>query len=142
MSAEISTITELPKEIIAEVKTQAQPATKDGIVNQLVGFAIGVPLSMFYDYLYNLMASKVITNEIARDVIKVVMPLGIGVAVHVAKVPFGNLIAGTAYAVALISLGKIVYTRVKGLFGKTTEGVSEGVEILSVNGTNEGWGVQ
>ena len=97
---------------------------------------------MFYDWLYDLMAKKVITNEIARDVIKVVMPLAIGIVVHVAKIPFGNYIAGTAYAVAIISLAKIIYTRVKGLVGKTAEAgtTSEDIEIIAVNASK--WGVQ
>ena len=143
MSAEMKTLTDLPKEIADEVKAQAQPATKEGIVNQLVGFAIGVPLSMFYDWLYDLMASKVITNEIAKDVIKVVMPLGIGVAVHVAKVPFGNYIAGTAYAVAIISLAKIVYSRVKGLIGTKQVGdVPKRPEGYVGDAPIEIWGVQ
>jgi len=117
MSAELKTITELPKEIASKVKSEAKPATKDGIVSQAVGFAIGIPVSMLYDWLYEQIAEKAITNEIARDILKVAMPLGFGVAVHVSKVPFGNYIAGTGYAVALISLGKIVYNRVKGLLG-------------------------
>ena len=145
-TAEIKTLTDLPKEIVAEVKAQATPATSSGIVSQAVGFAVGIPVSLMYDWLYDLMASKVITNEIARDILKVAMPLGIAVAVHIAKIPFGNYIAGTGYAVALISLGKIVYTRVKVMLGAigaekgdVAMPVANGIEII---GVNSDWGVQ
>jgi len=122
MSAEavVKDLTKLPADLGKEIKLQAKPATKSGVLNQAVGFAVGIPVSMLYDYLYGLMSEKLITNEIARDIIKVAMPLAIGVVVQVAKVPFGNIIAGTGYAVALISLAKIIYYRVKGLTGAAT----------------------
>jgi len=140
MSAEITTLTDLPKEIVAEVKEQAKPATKQGIVNQVVGFGIGVPLAILYDKLYNLVAAKAITNEIARDIIKVALPLGIGLGVHVSKIPFGNIIAGTGYCVALISAGKILYTRIKGLLGKTVK-TDVNIEVDDLEGVKL-WGVQ
>ena len=146
MSAVIKTVTDLPKEIVAEVKEQAKPATTSGITSQVVGFAVGIPLSMLYDWLYNMVASKAITNEIARDIIKVAMPLTIGLAVHVAKVPFGNLIAGTGYAIALISAGRIIYTRVKGLLGigKTAQvgDVPKSSDMTDAEAEASIWGVQ
>ena len=137
MSAEISTITDLPKEIVAEVKEQAKPATTSGITSQLVGFAIGVPLSMLYDWLYSAVASKYITNEIARDVLKVAMPLGIGLTVHIAKIPYGNYLAGTAYAIAIVSAGRILYSRIKGLLGKANES-----DMTDDEAEKTIWGVQ
>jgi len=139
MSAEITTLKDLPKEIVSEVKSQAQPASKSGISAQIVGFVAGMPLSMLYDWLYNLVASKAITNEIARDIIKVVLPLSVGIGVQVAKVPFGNLIAGTGYGIAIISLGRILYRRFKGVFGvKTTDDST----MSSKEAEEFVWGVQ
>ena len=140
MSAEIKTITELPKKVIAEVKSEAKPATSEGIVNQAVGFAIGIPISMFYDWIFELVASKAITNDIARDIIKIAMPLGIGVSAHVAKIPFGNYIAGTGYAVAAISAGRILYSRIKGMLGAKTE--TEGFTGSAILDNLKLWGVQ
>ncbi|MHA1292223.1 MAG: hypothetical protein ACTSQJ_06095 [Promethearchaeota archaeon] len=141
MSAEVvvKDLTKLPANLVKEVKTEAKPATKDGVLNHAVGFMIGVPISMLYDYLYELMSDKLITNEIARDIIKVAMPLGIGVIVQVAKVPFGSIIAGTGYAVAIISAVRIIYNRIKGLTGVPQKDTS-GVTILDEN--TELWGVQ
>lgn len=139
MSAEIKTITELPKGVVSELKDQAKPATKSGIINQAVGFAVGVPISMFYDWIYEMVAAKAITNDIARDLIKIAVPLSIGVVVHIAKIPYGNYIAGTGYAVALITAGRIIYSRIKGTLGKdsaTTE-----MPILD-NLTTTPWGTQ
>lgn len=141
MSAEvvIKDLTNVPKDIINEIKDEVKPATKDGVINQAVGFMIGVPISMLYDYLYGLMSEKLITNDIARDIIKVAMPLGIAVVVQVAKLPFGNIIAGTGYAVAIISAARIIYNRVKGLAGKPKTDAN-GATILGKE--TELWGIQ
>lgn len=141
MSAEvvIKDLTELPKDLINEIKSEAKPATKDGVLNHAVGFMIGVPLSMLYDYLYDLMSEKLITNEIARDILKVAMPLGIGVVVQVAKIPYGSIIAGTGYAIAIISACRIIYNRVKGLVGVAKTDIN-GATILDK--ATELWGVQ
>jgi hypothetical protein len=144
MSAEVvvKDLTELPKNIITEVKSQAKPATKDGVVNQAVGFALGIPISMLYDYLYELVAEKAITNDIARDVLKVAIPLGIGVVVQIAKVPYGNIIAGTGYGVAIITLFRIAYKRIKGLLGKGTGTADTGATGAPILEKWSLWGVQ
>ena len=103
MSVELSTITELPKNIVNNIKDEATtPASKEGITNQVVGFALGIPISMFYDWLYEMVASKVITNVLARQVLKVAIPLGTGLVFQFAKLPFGNIVAGTGYAISVI----------------------------------------
>ena len=139
MSAIVNTVTDIPKTLVSEVKKEVQPATKEGVASQAIGFALGIPVSMFYDWLYDLVSAKVITNAIARDVLKVAMPLGVGVVVQVAKLPFGNIIAGTGYGVALISLFKILYNRffkgIKGAVAVKTEPVLNDSEITL-------WGVQ
>jgi len=146
MSAQavVKDLTKLPTDIAKEVKTQAAPATKSGVLNQAVGFAIGIPISMLYDYLYGLMSAKLITNDIARDIIKVAMPLGIGIVVQVAKIPFGNIIAGTGYAIALISGARIIYNRVKGLLGKTAQvgDVPKTSDMTDIEAEQTVWGVQ
>jgi len=143
-TAVVKDLTKLPIDVVKEVKAQATPATKSGVLNQAVGFAIGVPISMLYDYLYSLMSQKLITNDIARDIIKVAMPLGIGIVVQVAKVPFGNIIAGTGYAIALISAGRIIYNRVKGLLGKSTQvgDVPKTSDMTDIEAELTVWGVQ
>ncbi|GAH57641.1 unnamed protein product [marine sediment metagenome] len=142
MSAEVvvKDITEIPKNIVKEIESEAKPATKEGVMNHAVGFMIGVPASMLYDYLYELMSEKLITNEFARDLIKVAMPLGIAVVVQVAKVPFGSVIAGTGYAIAVITAARIIYNRIKGYATKEND---EGVATPAVLDSNTRlWGVQ
>lgn len=145
MSAEISTITELPKNIVDKVKTEATTApTKEGITNQVVGFALGIPISMFYDWLYEMVAAKVITNVIARHVLKVVSPLAVGLVFQFAKLPFGNIIAGTGYAVAIISASKILYGYIKGKLDKGTPAKAAIVDKTTGHELeiDKNWGVQ
>jgi len=126
MSAVVETITDLPKNIAAEVKKEATTApTKEGITNQVVGFALGVPIAMFYDWLYEMLAAKVITNVMARNVLKVAAPLGVGLVFQFAKIPFGNIVAGTGYAVAILSAVKMIYTFIKEKLGKSTADTAE-----------------
>lgn len=141
MSAEIKTLTKLPEAVVSEVKSQAKPATESGVVSQAVGFAVGIPLSMFYDWIYELVAEKAITNDIARDLIKIAVPLGIGVVVHFAKLPFGNYIAGTGYAIALITAGRIIYYRIKGYIDEPAA-TGATATTNSTNTESDQWGVQ
>ena len=142
MSAEISNVASLPAQVVNEVKNQAKPATKDGIVQQVVGFGLGIPISMFYDWLFDLVASKVIDNATARNILKVALPFGVGVIVHVSKIPFGNLLAGTAYSIGIISLVKLGIAFIKGKLGKTTEETAYAVNENVYEAEVINWGVQ
>jgi len=144
-AAEISTITELPKNIVDKVKSEATTApTKEGITNQVVGFALGIPISMFYDWLYEMVAAKVITNVIARHILKIATPLAVGLVFQFTKLPFGNIIAGTGYAVAIISAGKILYEYIKEKLGKGTSDKAAIIDKTTGNETevSSEWGVQ
>jgi len=144
MSAEIKQVMEVPKQVLSEVKTQAKPASTSGVVNQAVGFAVGIPISMFYDWIYELVAAKAITNDMARDAIKVAIPLSIAVVAHVAKIPYGNYIAGTGYAIAAITAGRIIYARIKGYLGKEKDEGATGTatNLTQANLSTKPWGVQ
>ncbi|KKM87850.1 hypothetical protein LCGC14_1264740 [marine sediment metagenome] len=133
-----SEIKNTAKEVVDEIKEIAKPATKEGIATNMVGYVLSIPLSYAYDFLYNLLAKKFITNQIASDVLKVVIPAGVGAVFQFGKLPLGNVIAGTGYGIALMSVIKIIITRVKGrkTTTDTAELAKEGVRIHRL------WGVE
>lgn len=142
MSAIVQDVVNLPKDVITEVKDQVQPASKSGIISQAVGFALGIPVSMFYDWLYEMVASRIITNEMARKILKIVLPLGVGVAIHISKLPFGNILAGTAYGVAIVSAIRMLIDWIKVRFGKKSAPTDAYAETAQNDQEISLWGVQ
>ena len=128
------------KEITETLKEQTKPADTKGISTQFVGYVFSIPLSYAYDFLYNLVAKKVITNQLASDILKVIIPASVGGVFHFAKLPLGNIIAGTGYGIALLSGIKILIARFKGK--KTTE-TSDSKTDLQLNGIPARlWGIE
>lgn len=105
------------KAVVDELKDIPKPATKEGIATNLVGYILSIPLSYAYDFVYNLVSKKVITNEIVSDILKVALPAGVGAIFHFGKLPAGNIVAGSGYGIALLSLIKIIIARIKGVKG-------------------------
>ena len=125
--------------VVSELKDIAEKPTKEGIATNFVGYLVSIPLSFAYDFLYNLVAKKFITNQIASDIIKVITPVGVGAVFQFGKLPAGNIVAGVGYGIGIVSLIRVIISRVKGLkTAKTTTATGEGIipKITSL------WGVE
>jgi len=121
-----------------KLKEVAQPATEAGIATQFVGYTLSIPLSYGYDFVYSLVAKKLITNQLARAIIKILLPAGIGAAFHFGKLPGGNIVAGTGYGIAIVSAIKLLIAKFGGGFKtlKTKVATEEGLVIDSE------WGIE
>jgi len=135
-----SEVKQTPKAIVDELKDIAKPATKSGIATNMVGYVLSIPLSYAYDYLYSIVANK-FGNNIASDVIKILLPAGVGAVFQFGKLPAGNIVAGVGYGIALLSVIKLIIRKIKGL--KTPSAIPK-TDTIVVNGTEvEGeWGVE
>ena len=143
MSVDVgSEIKSTAKVVVDEIKDIAKPATKSGIATNLVGYVLSIPLSYAYDYIYGLVAKKFITNELASDILKILLPAGVGAVFQFGKLPAGNIVAGTGYGIALLSIIKLIIRKIKGTTTKTTSAIK--TDSIIVNGTEvKGvWGVQ
>ena len=87
----------------------------------------------------NLVAKKFITNQIASDIIKVITPVGVGAVFQFGKLPAGNIVAGVGYGIGIVSLIKVIISRVKGkrVKGETTTTATAGETII-----NSLWGIE
>jgi hypothetical protein len=127
----------------AEIATKTKEAvmssaTTSGVATNFVGFVLSIPLSFAYDFVYDLLSKKVITNQMASDALKVLLPAGIGAVFQFGKLPGGNIVAGTGYGIALLSLFKIVIERLKGVkTGTKTKAVPEA--LTEIKGL---WGLE
>lgn len=135
---------EVVKAITKKTKEVAKPASKEGIATNFIGYLIAIPLSFFYDFVYNLVAKKFIENKIATDVIRIALPATVGLIFHVGKLPVGDQVAGVGYGIAVISAVRVVAERLKlgGLFTKKKDVVKAGaVEAQGLNIMTL-WGVE
>lgn len=125
-----------------EITDLPEKPTKEGIASNFVGYVASVPVSFFYDWVYGLVAEKLITNVVAQDIIKIALPCAIGGVFQFGKIPFGNIVAGLGYGIGAISAIKILINRVKG--GVKTV---EKAPLIQATGATiataiSGWGVQ
>lgn len=130
--------------IAKKLKDVAAKPTEEGIATQFVGYMLSIPLSFGYDYLYSLAVKKVITNQLAADILKILLPAGIGAVFHIAKLPGGNIVAGTGYGIAIASTIKILISKFGGkdfLKSKLPTAATETAEVggVQINGV---WGVE
>jgi len=129
-------IKETPKVIVDELKGIAEPATKQGIATNFVGYVVSIPLSFAYDYLYGLVSTKFGANQLTSDLVKVITPAGVGALFQFAKLPAGDIVAGVGYGIAIVSAIKIIIARIKGR--KTTTKTTTDIEIE----LESPWGVE
>jgi len=122
-----------------KLKDVAKPATEEGIATNFVGYVLSIPLSFAYDFAYNLIAKKVITNQIASDILKVAIPAGVGAIFHFGKLPGGNVVAGTGYGIAIVSAIKIIIARAGGISLFKKPAVVEGETETLIDSL---WGVE
>lgn len=115
------------KEITKKTKEVAKPATKEGIATNFVGYLIAIPLSFFYDFVYNLVAKKFIENKTATDVVRIALPAAVGLVFQFGKLPLGDQVAGVGYGIAVISAVRVAMERLKlkGLFLKKGAAAAE-----------------
>lgn len=132
-------IKQAPKAIVDELKDIAKPATKSGIATNMVGYVLSIPLSYAYDYLYSLVAKKFIDNTMASDILKILLPAGVGAVFQFGKLPAGNIVAGVGYGIALLSLIKLIIRKIKGVkaFEKKPVGERETEPLITSL-----WGVE
>jgi len=129
-------IKETPKAVVDELKGITEPATKQGIATNFVGYVVSIPLSFAYDYLYAMVSSKFGANQIASDLVKVITPAGVGALFQFAKLPAGDIVAGVGYGIAIVSLIKIIIARIKGRKTTTKATTEAEVEVQTL------WGVE
>ena len=101
--------------VVSELKDIAEKPTKAGIATNFVGYLVSILLSFVYDFIYNLVAKKFITNQVASDIIKVITPVGVGAVFQFGKLPAGNIVAGVGYGIGIVSLIRVIISRIKGL---------------------------
>lgn len=101
--------------IVEKTKDIAKPATTEGVATNFVGYILSIPLSFAYDMAFDFVANKVIKKPVVSDILKVVLPAGIGAVFQMGKLPAGNIVAGVGYGIAVVSLIKIIISRIKGI---------------------------